>query len=362
MQILLLLTDLFDATGGIQTFNRSFVKALDDLSVKHNINVKVLVLNDTGKSSLSAKYISSGNIEYKYFSGNRFKFFIHALKESARADKVIFGHINFSPLAVLMNSGAKKYLTIYGIEAWKKLNYFKLAGVRSVNKILSISVYTKRQIKNYNEIINTFTIFPCTLDPFYQAQPGVDEDLVLPIGTIILSVARLDPRERYKNIDLVIKALPEVLKNIPDAYYVIVGEGTDRFRLELLAKNLGVRDNVIFAGFIPDDLLSLYYESCDIFILPSTGEGFGIVFLEAMYFSKPCIGANAGGIPEVIKDKETGILCSPNDSTSLSDSIIKLLKDNDLRNKMGKKGKERFESKFGFCSFKEKLGNIICEF
>src|SRR3989338_10257334 len=90
MQILLLLTDLFDATGGIQTFNRSFVKALDDLSVKHNINVKVLVLNDTGKSSLSAKYISSGNIEYKYFSGNRFKFFIHALKESARADKVIF--------------------------------------------------------------------------------------------------------------------------------------------------------------------------------------------------------------------------------------------------------------------------------
>ena len=363
MQLLLLLTDLFDAIGGIQTFNRCFVKALDDLSLEHDVDVKILVLNDIGGSALLSKYISSNNIEYNFFAKNRSKFFIQALKQSINADQVILGHINFSLMALfmnLLNLSAKKYLIVYGIEAWGRLAWLKLQGIKNINKILSISTYTKGLMKKYNNIINDkFIITPCTLDPFYSKKISKNEKIVLPKGKIILSVTRLDSTERYKNIDLVIKAMPEVLNSVPDAYYVIVGEGIDRFRLELLARELGVRDNVIFAGFVSDDLLPLYYESCDVFVLPSEKEGFGIVFLEAMYFLKPCIGANAGGIPEVIEDEKTGFLIDPKNINSLSAKIIKLLQDNNLCYSIGKAGKERFESEFSFEAFKKRLEQVL---
>ena len=363
MQILLLLTDLFDAIGGIQTFNRCFVKALDDLSANHNINVKVLVLNDTGSSKLTNKYISSGNVTYIYCSKNRFKFFIEVLKLSIKSDKVILGHVNFSPMAIfvnLLNPKIKKYLIVHGVEVWKKLSLFKLEGSKKINQILHVSAYTKEQMKKNNNINEReFSVFPNTLDPFYPIKLSEQEKIIFPNGKIILSVTRLDSSEYYKNIGLMIKALPEVLKSIPDACYVIVGEGTDRFRLELLAKELGIRDNVIFTGYVPDNLLHLYYEASDIFVLPSEKEGFGIVFLEAMYFSKPCIGANAGGIPEVIEDGKTGVLIDPKNINSLSENIIKLLKDKDLCSSIGKAGKERFEKEFSFEAFKERLEEVI---
>ena len=363
MQILLLLTDLFDAIGGIQTFNRCFVKALDDLSLEHDIDVKILVLNDVGGSTLLSKYISSKNIEYNFFAKNRSKFFIQALKQSVNADQVIFGHVNFSSMAIFMNfldPNAKKYLIVHGIEVWNKMSFLKHFGINCMNKILSVSNYTKEQMKkNGNICEDKFIIFPNTLDPFYSVKLQMGKNIVLPKGKIILSVTRLDSTERYKNIDRVIKSMPDVLKIIPDAYYVIVGDGVDRFRLELLAKELGVRDNVIFAGYVADDLLPLYYQSCDVFVLPSEKEGFGIVFLEAMYFGKPCIGSHAGGIPEVLKDEKIGFLIAPKNITSLSEKMIKLLKDYDLCHSMGKAGKERLEKEFLFEKFKRRLEEVI---
>ena len=363
MQILLLLTDLFDAIGGIQTFNRCFVKALDDLSVRHDISVKVLVLNDMSTNNLANEYSSSGNVTYIYCSKNRFKFFIEMLKLGIKSDKVILGHVNFSPLAIfvnLLNQKIKQYLIIYGVDVWKRLTLLEMFGINKIAHILSISAYTRDEMKKYNNISSDkFTIVPCTLDPFYSTRINGNEKIVLPKGKMILSVTRLDSSEYYKNIGLVIKALPEVLKSIPNAYYVIVGEGRDRFRLELLAKDLGVRDNIIFAGYVPDYLLHLYYEASDIFVLPSTKEGFGIVFLEAMYCLKPCIGANAGGIPEVIEGGKTGVLIDPKNINSLSENIIKLLRDNDLCYSMGKAGKERFEKEFSFEAFKERLEKVI---
>ena len=363
MQIALLLTDLFDAVGGIQTFNRCFVKALDDLSAKHGIDLKIVVLNDRGASNLTSKYISQRNATYIYCSKNRFKFFIQMLKLSTKLDKVILGHVNFAPMAIfvnLLNPKIKKYLIVYGIEAWGRLAWLKLQGIKNINKILSISTYTKELMKKYNNLSNDkFIITPCTLDPFYSGKISTNEKIVLPKGKIILSVTRLNSTQQYKNIDLVIKSIPDVLKIIPDAYYVIVGDGSDRFRLELLAKELGVRDNVMFAGYVSDDLLPLYYESCDVFVLPSEKEGFGIVFLEAMYFLKPCIGVNRGGIPEVIEDGKSGVLVEPNNIQMLSEAIIKILADKPLSVSLGAVGKKRLEEEFSFERFKERLEEVI---
>lgn len=363
MKILLLLTDLFDVIGGIQTFNRCFIKALDELSVNQNIHVKVLVLNDRGKSNFVKEYIKSNNIDYVFFSGNKIKFSASALRECVDVDKIIFGHVNFSPIVLFMNlfnPKAAKYLIVHGVDVWSELSFLKKLGVKVFDLILSVSTYTKNQMQNHNSIMDEkFTIFPNTLDPVSITKSKHSKKQISLKGKTLLSVTRLDPRDKYKNIDLVIKSLPSILKQVPNVNYIIIGDGEDRKRLELLVKELSLENNVHFIGYVDDDLLYSYYESSDVFVLLSTGEGFGIVFLEAMLCSKPCIGANAGGIPEVIEDRKTGLLIDPSKLNFLSASVIELLKNENMSALMGKMGKERFEKEFSFDRFKARLENVL---
>ncbi|MBI3307935.1 MAG: glycosyltransferase family 4 protein, partial [Candidatus Melainabacteria bacterium] len=136
--------------------------------------------------------------------------------------------------------------------------------------------------------------------------------------------------------------------------------GDDRERLEQIASKEGVRDRVLFVGNVSQDELHKYYESCDIFVLPSIGEGFGIVFLEAMYHKKPCVGVKATAVPEVISDGKTGVLCNVDDKVALEESIIKLLKDDNIRSSYGMAGFEKLQKEFTFDDFQKKLEEIIC--
>ncbi len=370
MNILVLLTDLFDKVGGIQTLNRSLVRAFSEIAEENNYRITLLVLNDHEKNNNSSHYINSNYVKYLSFDGSRFKFIASVLYYAFNASVIFVGHINFSPLVIglkLINLRTKILQLIYGIEVSKKLPFLHSVGIKQVDKILSISVDTKDKMLTLNRINkNQFEILPCTLDPFYgegvtlkTREVKAREELLLPKGKMVLTVSRLEASEKYKNIELIIEAMPNILKEVPDTFYVIVGEGTDRHRLETMVNNKALNKKIIFKGNISASDLDSYYDSCDIFVLPSTGEGFGIVFLEAMYHSKPCIGAKAGGVPEVIEDGKTGILCKHDDVKSLSESIIRLLKDKSLSALMGKAGYERFNDNFSFQIYKKRLKEII---
>lgn len=367
MHILVLLTDLFDSIGGIQTFNRCLMKALNDISQKEGIKVTIFALNDSNKARLPEKYNPSGSMFYKGFSKNKFYFTARSIIESLSTNKIIIGHLSYISIVSLFFNfikPASKILIIYGIEAWKRLNFIQSLGVKKIDRILSVSQYTTDKFCSMNNLDQSrFLGFPNSLDPYYlngNITLKNRKDLNLPTGNIILTVSRLDSQDNYKNIDLVINAMPYVLKAIPDAYYVIVGDGTDRKRLEQITKKISISDKVIFTGNVPANLLSSYYNACDVFVLPSTKEGLGMVFLEAMYFSKPCIGVKAGGLPEVIKDGKTGILCEPGNIKELSDSIVMLLKDKSLSAELGSMGKELFDKEFSYAKFKERLENVLC--
>lgn len=363
MKILVLLTELFDAFGGIQTFNRCLVKAINDISIKNDCKVSVLVLSDCGKSQLASKYITSACVSYRGFNGNKFLFAFFALVMSFKSNIVLVGHINFSFLVVLIeiiNKNSIKYLIVYGVEVWRKLSKTALS---KFNKIISISTFTKEQVKMFNNIEeDKFLILPCTLDPFYgyDLVPTNQNETIFPKGKMLLMVSRLDTNDRCKNIDKVIEAMPLILKQVPDMFYVIVGDGSDRKRLEQLSINLDLRDKVLFAGRVSSKLLPVYYKHADIFVLPSTGEGFGIVFLEAMFYAKPCIGARAGAIPEVIEDGKTGFLVEPN-KESLTALLVSLLNNDALMKEIGRLGKERLEKEFSFNSFKNRLEKVLCD-
>jgi glycosyltransferase involved in cell wall biosynthesis len=364
MRLLVLLTDLFDKVGGIQTLNRSLVKALSEIAKENNHTVTLLVLNDHGKNKDTSRYIDSNYVKYLPFNGSRFKFIASVIYYAFNASVIFIGHINFSPIITclkLINLKTKILQMVYGVEVSKKLPFLYVIGMNQIDKIISISLDTKDKMLSSHKINkNKFEILPCTLDPFYGEDVilKTNEELLFPKGKMILTVSRLEASEKYKNIELVIKTMPNILEEVPDAFYVIVGEGTDRNRLEVIANNKGLSEKVIFKGNIPASDLGSYYNSCDVFVLPSTGEGFGIVFLEAMYYSKPCIGAKAGGVPEVIEDGKTGILCDDN-VKSLSESVIRLLKDKSLSALMGKAGHERFNDKFSFQIYKKKLKEIM---
>ena len=123
---------------------------------------------------------------------------------------------------------------------------------------------------------------------------------------MLLTVGRMDSRERYKGHDRVIDAIPELVSAGYDVMYLVVGEGDDRERLELCARNRGAADRVRFIGSVEMSGLIEIYRAADLFVMPSTGEGFGIAFLEAMASGTPALGLDIGGARDALADDELG--------------------------------------------------------
>ncbi len=162
---------------------------------------------------------------------------------------------------------------------------------------------------------------------------------------VILTVGRLVERKGH---DMIIRALPQVLKDVHEAAYLIVGRGLMEDRLRALARELGVEDRVLFCGFVPDTALMAYYQACDVFAMPNREvggdtEGFGIVFVEAGACGKPVIGGRSGGAVEVIEDGVTGLLVNPGDVSEIARTLTLLLKDRELAARMGQAGRARVE-------------------
>ena len=363
MKILTLVTSAFGGIGGIETFNRALIGGLDQLAPQHNWTVQVLSLLDREDLPGSERYLQSGTVSARGFSGNRTKFAFAATRASFGADIVIIGHANFASLALIMSSPLK-YVVVHGIEVWKKLPRLQSLGIRRMDRILSVSAYTQRQMMKRNSLTaDCFRVFPNTLDPQATSRhPKLDRNaLGLPKGNMLLSVTRLAPSEPYKNVRLVIESLPSVLAHLPDTFYVVIGDGAERKNFETLACRMGVEDKVFLPGAVSNELLRSYYDNCDIFVLPSVGEGFGIVFLEAMSHGKACIGAQAGGVPEVIQDGVTGILVNPSSlATELPESILRLLGDPALRMTLGANGRASLASNFSFTRFRSRLEDVLC--
>jgi phosphatidylinositol alpha-1,6-mannosyltransferase len=177
-----------------------------------------------------------------------------------------------------------------------------------------------------------------------RADDGVLRRRVAREGEILLlSVSRLQKRKGH---DLVLKALPELMRHVSGIRYVIVGAGGERESLERLVVDLGLSRVVQFEGEVPDNELPAYFSACDIFVLPTRVEphdfeGFGLVYLEAAAAGRPTIGGRNGGVPEAIVDRETGLLVSGEDVEELVRTLRALCEDESLRLRLGRAGRER---------------------
>ena len=270
-------------------------------------------------------------------------------------------------------------LTVHGTEVYL---HFARAGIKGclkrwlmkcffhkADRIICVSLFTQRLLNEHvclppkkNAVIRNGIDFKTLLKSRnkYKSQQ-IHEKLGLDKNKVLLTVGRLTPRKGHDNV---IKALPKVMEEFPEVNYVIVGTGNYHQTLEKIVKEKRLSGKVIFAGSVSKEELPSYYEICDIFIMLSrrsgnTVEGLGLAFLEAMVFKKPLIGGDHGGVREVIDDGKNGYLVDPNDFNAAAEKICKLLKDENLRKKMGKVGREKLEREFSRQAMAQKTLELL---
>lgn len=156
---------------------------------------------------------------------------------------------------------------------------------------------------------------------------------------VILFVGALSPS---KGLDVLVKAMPKILGDVPNTKLILVGDGVLREELGKETKELGIGSKVRFEGFVSDTSeKALFYKASDVFVLPSIQECFPIVNLEAMASGIPIVASKIGGIPDAVRDGETGLLVQPEDPSALAEAVIRLLQDQQFRNRMAKEGQQK---------------------
>lgn len=367
MKIVFLYLRAFKSVGGIQNFNKYFMKALGDIQKIDNLEIYCVSLHD---STPDIRY--TDGINFTGCDGRRILFLTNSLIKSYNADIVIVGHINLARILLLIKFLFFRYLILiaHGIEVWNKLSYIKKLSLKKTDTILSVSEFTKNKILENNDLNSSkITIFPDTIDPFFEIPSNFEKPDFLKTklnvrkeDKVLLTVSRLSSSDMYKGYDKVIEVLPDVIEQVPNIKYLIVGKGDPHEidRINTLINKLGLENHVFLLGYVPNDQLVQYYLLCDLFILPSTGEGFGIVLLEAMICGKNIITGNVDASKELVENTGYGILVDPENNEDIKEKIIEYFESNGSNIKTEPlQIQNKSLELYGFKKFRQILKNLI---
>jgi glycosyltransferase involved in cell wall biosynthesis len=274
-------------------------------------------------------------------------------------DVVLAGHVNVAPLlwaAAIRPRRSKRVTLIYGVDAWVRLPLLRRLALRRSHRVLAISGYTARQAARSNQLdADHVDVTYACLDPALSDSSMTNHvpHKKLTDSRALLTVSRLWRSEASKGQHAVLRALPRVLESVPDATYWIVGDGDLRPELERLSADVGVESRVRFFGSVPDETLRNCYQDCAAYVMPSKWEGFGLAFLEAMAYARPIVGGARDAAPEILAD--AALLVDPEDTRELSDAIVRVLTEPELRTRLGAAGRQRLTDHFTYDRFRTRL-------
>lgn len=330
MKTVLLSPELFLAEGGIARIMRLYLKALCENAAPGD-TVTSVVLNDSPGEDPRLAQLSTPALEGNIGCQRSKAACARAVWQATRgADRLICGHLHQLPLVWMIRQLRPRLryaLVAHGIEVWRPYRALERRALLGADRILCISDYTRRQLLRFEPRLDParLLIVPNTMDPFFTPSADAPAPAANLVGPRILTVGRLTAHDTYKGFDTLIEALPLVRQTLPFAHLRIVGGGDDLPRLQTLAQRLGVADSCHFAGIVDDAALRAEYAACDLFALPSRKEGFGLVYLEAMIHGKPCLGARAGGVPEVV-DERVGALADYGNIPDIAAALVDLVR------------------------------------
>ena len=364
-----------DAPGGVQRAGRHLASVMTEFAASRGMECRILSLNDGPE--LKRLKVAEREIVFTGSERAKGRFLMTAIRAARRPVSkgknkiklVVAGHPNLAPVVGAMRFVAprvKSIICTHGVEVWEPLSRLRRMALGSANLVLAPSKYTAEQVAAVQGVATEkIRVLPWALDPQFEALAPLavksPAPANFPKGRVVLTVGRWRADERYKGMDTLITALPRLLPRFPELQLAAVGDGDDRAWLEDLAEETGVERHVHFLSGLSYAELAACYAHCEMFALPSKGEGFGLVYLEAMACGKPVIGGAHGGAPEVIDDGKTGYLVPHGDAAQLATAIETLLADPALEQEMGRRGRQRVENEFRFNVFAKSFRKILRE-
>jgi phosphatidylinositol alpha-1,6-mannosyltransferase len=339
-------------------------KGLFEFSARFNKRLMIWSMHDAVNDACENEYFP--NEQYRAFGGSKLHFVRAAAEQGMRSKVVILSHINLLPVGWLIKKirpGVQLVLLSHGIEIWSGLSSSKKKMLSVVDEFWAVSRFTARCIEERHGIdARKIKVLNNCLDPFLPLLKNV----VVPPGLlsgygikaddkVLLTIARLSSTEKYKGYDDVLKAIAGLKDQ--RIKYILAGKADEpeRKRLEKMVAELGLQWQVIIPGFIAEETLAAHFTSCDCYIMPSSKEGFGIVFIEAMHYGAPVIGGNVDGSTDALKDGQLGLLVRPGHIEGIQEAISLVLNDAETY----RPNKDLLEASFSYEAYKNRLNTLL---
>lgn len=326
--------EIFTREGGIQSYVKDIFRSYQELPDVPTADV--FLLRDSQDCSNS---FVTESFTFKYlrtkppFLGRvrlAIALFIYLLQHRPR--QVFCGHINLAPLVRMLCRplGIPYTVLTYGKEVWTTLPDRERKALQQADQIWTISRYSRDCACEANQLDpGKVQLLPCVVNGDYFTPGAKSAALLEQYGLtghkVLMTVARLWSGDIYKGVDVTIRALPAIAQVFPQVKYLVIGRGDDQPRLAQLAKDLGVENQVVFAGFVPTEQLVEHYRLADAYVMPSQ-EGFGIVYLEAMSCGVPVLAGDADGSADPLQDGKLGWQVPHRDPEAVAHACIDMLK------------------------------------
>ncbi len=360
--------EIFAREGGIQSYVKDLFDAYQEVAKENNFKAEVFILRDEigCDNPYAGEYLNFHYLKTLPPWKGRLRLALSLLKFLLlnRPQHLYCGHIKLSPLIKLLCQplGIPYTILTYGKEVWKTLPKNQRQALATAESLWTISRYSGNCLCKANSIkADKVSILPCIVDGAKFTPGDKPQDLInkyqLQDSQVLMTVARLWSGDIYKGVDVTIRALPQILEAFPQVKYLIIGRGDDRPRLEKLAGELGVTEQVVFAGFVPTEDLVAHYRVADAYTMPSQ-EGFGIVYLEAMACGKPVLSGDADGSADPLQDGRLGWRVPHRDRDKVAKACIEILQGKDTRCQ-GDWLRQETLKKFSKKAFKQQLLSLL---
>ena len=329
MEILLFCTDAFGGRGGIAAVNRDLCRALTAPPLGAKVTALPRVPPSEAVDDVPAR------VEYRSdVAGPPLSYAKDAARATLGARRgayacVLCTHLNLVPVAYAAARwhGSPLLLLVHGIEAWTPPDraLARLLAPRA-DAVAAVSRHTLDRFRGWADVAEArCAVIPnaVDLDAFSPGpKPAALLDrYALHDQTVLFTLSRLSADEQYKGHDEVLEILPTLAEDVPDVAYLIGGDGDDRPRLERKAERLGVDDRVVFSGYVPEPEKGAHYRLADAFVMPGRGEGFGIVYLEALASGIPVVASTADASREAVRGGQLGAVVDPDDPADVRRGI-----------------------------------------
>lgn len=248
---------------------------------------------------------------------------------------------------------------VHGVEAWAPVERLPLRVARSPRFRLLVVAHSRHAWERFVDLNPG-----CSSLPHRHLELGVGEPLhgktPPPLDPpALLMLGRITASENYKGHREIIEAWPAVLERIPEAQLWIAGDGDLRPELEVRVRNYHLDASVHFLGFVDEQVKDSLLRSCRALVMPSFGEGFGLVYLEAMRFGRPCLVSHCDAGREVVLPPEAGLAVDPSDARALTAAMCRLLTADAQWHRLSRQAKNRYETHFTEAHFRARLSYLF---